>query len=90
LRKGEGLNLLTLNYYPKKIWTKFESDQFKSRFGQNAIIPIWYSDTIAGYFDETKKYGGITFYVDKEFESQVLNIVENLSNKLQEQRRNLS
>ena len=50
--------------YPTRIWTKFESDQFKSRFGDNAIIPIWFSDAPAGMFDDTKKYGGIT--VDKK------------------------
>ena len=55
------LALLSKNY-PKKIWTKFESEQFKQRFGENAIIPIWYSDTDTSLFDETRKYGGLTVY----------------------------
>jgi hypothetical protein len=26
--------------YPRKIWTKFESEQFKQRFGDHSVIPI--------------------------------------------------
>ncbi len=47
--------------YPKKIWTKFESDNFKHRFGDNAVIPIWYIDNPPGMFDESRKFGGIVF-----------------------------
>ena len=41
--------------YPKRIWTKFESDQFKQRFGDNAVIAIWFSDVPVGMFDESAK-----------------------------------
>ena len=26
--------------YPRKLWTNFESDKFKERFGEHAVIPI--------------------------------------------------
>ncbi|SFR31264.1 hypothetical protein SAMN04490243_0091 [Robiginitalea myxolifaciens] len=73
--------------YPKKIWTKFESEHFKKRFGENAIIPIWFSDTDSSLFDESRKYGGMTFDVNAEFDTEVSKIVEMLSKKLEEKRR---
>lgn len=74
------------NDYPKKIWTKFESEQFKNRFGENAVIPIWYSDTTLSLFDETSKHGGLTYDVKKDMKLQVAEFVDILSKKLQEQK----
>lgn len=76
--------------YPKKIWTKFESEQFKQRFGENAIIPIWYSDTDASLFDESRKYGGLTFNVDGKLEDEAESIVHVISKKLEEKRKERS
>lgn len=74
--------LLSLSF-PKKIWTKFESDNFKQRFGDNSIISIWYSDCPVGMFDESKKYGGITFDpagdIDKQTEVICLELMEKIS-----------
>lgn len=72
--------------YPKKIWTKFESDQFKQRFGENSVIPIWYADAAPGIFDESKRVGGMTFDPKGELAAQVQRIVETLSAKLEEER----
>lgn len=76
--------------YPKKIWTKFESEQFKQRFGDNAIIPIWYSDTVTSLFDESRKYGGLSFNVEGEFNTESSNIVDILSKKLEDKRKEKS
>lgn len=76
--------------YPKKVWTKFESEQFKQRFGDNAIIPIWYSDTDTSLFDESRKYGGLTFNVDVDLETEASKIVEVLSKKLEDKRKEKS
>jgi hypothetical protein len=46
--------------YPKKIWTKFESDQFKDRLGQDSVVPVWFSDAPPGMFDRTRSVGGLT------------------------------
>ena len=73
--------------YPKKIWRKFESEQFKQRFGQNSVIPIWYADAPPGMFDESRKYGGMTFDPTKDFRAQVDSIVEALARKLEEERK---
>ena len=74
-------------HYPKKIWTKFESEQFKTRFGENKIIPIWYSDTNTSIFDETRKYGGYQFDVSPErFEEEADKIAELIARKIEETR----
>lgn len=74
------------NDYSTKLWTKFESDNFKDRFGENLVIPIWYSDTHSGLFDETRKYGGLTFDPTAGLQEQVCSIAEVLSKKLEEER----
>lgn len=73
--------------YPKKIWTKFESDNFKQRFGENSVIPIWFSDSTPGMFDESRKYGGMPFDPSAELEPQVKTICDALCAKLAEERR---
>jgi len=70
--------------YPKRIWTKFESEQFEERFGQNAVIPIWFSDAPPGMFDETTKYGGVTLDRGKPLEQEVERIGNLLCQKIEE------
>lgn len=72
--------------YPKKIWTKFESEQFKQRFGERSVVPIWYADTTPGLFDESRRFGGMTFDPDGDFIAQVTSIVGTLAAKLEEER----
>lgn len=72
--------------YPKKIWTKFESEQFKQRFGENSVIPIWYADTSPGLFDKSRRVGGMTFDPTGDVSTQTQQIVEALSAKLAEAR----
>lgn len=73
--------LLSLSF-PKKIWTKFESDNFKQRFSDNSIIPIWFSDCPEGMFDESKKYGGMTFDVTDDIDNQARLIANELIQKI--------
>lgn len=70
--------------YPKRIWTKFESEQFKERFGEKAVIPVWFSDASPGMFDETTKVGGITFDIQRPKAQEVRRIGELLCLKLSE------
>lgn len=72
--------------YPKKIWTKFESEQFKQRFGSNSVVPIWFSDAPPGLFDETRKYGGLSFDVTADLGAEVAKIADALASKLAEER----
>ncbi|WP_271460669.1 TIR domain-containing protein [Pantoea leporis] len=80
--------VLYSHHYPVKIWTKFESDNFKHRFGENCIIPIWFNDAPAGMLDETRKVGGITFDRAGDFETQINYISSIMCAKLEEFRRN--
>lgn len=72
--------------YPKKIWTKFESQNFKQRFGDRSIIPVWFADAEPGMFDESRKYGGLTYDPGKDFQQQVLDISDALCARLAEDR----
>lgn len=79
---------LLSKHYPKKIWTKFESDHFKERFGQNDVIPLWYADAPAGLFDESRRYGGQTFDPAGDLVAQVQSFAAVLSKRLEEERAN--
>ena len=72
--------------YPTRIWTKFESDQFKGRFGENAVIPIWFSDTTKGTFDESAKVGGFEINRDLELDPQIRDIADLLVKKIGDHR----
>jgi hypothetical protein len=72
--------------YPRKIWTKFESEQFKQRFGEFAVIPIWYTDTSPGLFDESRRVGGLSFDPEQPVSVQLPDIVASLCKKLEEVR----
>lgn len=78
--------VLLSNDYPKKIWTKFESEQFKQRFGDHSVVPIWYTDAPAGLFDESRRVGGMSFDPPGDLMSQVSAIVSTLAAKLEEER----
>lgn len=81
--------VLMSNDYPKKLWTKFESEQFKDRFGDNSVIPIWFSNTTPSMFDNSRKYGGLGFDVEADLSEQVGELVEVLAQKLQEARESM-
>lgn len=70
--------------YPKRIWTKFESEQFTLRFGQHSVIPIWFADAPPGMFDETTRFGGITLDRSANIEEQIGMIAGLLLRKLEE------
>jgi hypothetical protein len=64
--------------YPKKIWTKFESDNFKERFGEGSVIPIWFADAPPGVFDESGRVGGFFYDSANDQEQQVARITDSL------------
>jgi hypothetical protein len=72
--------------YPKRIWTKFESDQFRERFGRNAVFPIRFVDVESGWFSDESKYGGLMFDPSGNIDDQVEKIVGTLSARLVEDR----
>ena len=72
--------------YPKRIWTKFESDQFRERFGAGSVIPVRFTDLSAGFFSDEMKYGGIPFNPEGDRADQVEIIVDILCKRLIEDR----
>lgn len=70
--------------YPRKIWTKFESDAFRDRLGVKSVIPVWFSDVPPGMFDETRRIGGTTYDRGRPMEEQVKGLVNLLLRKLEE------
>ena len=72
--------------YPTRIWTKFESDQFKERFGSNSVIPIRFKTASLGYFSDEQKYGGLSFDPAGDVDSQLTSIADILSKRLIEDR----
>jgi len=68
--------------YPKRVWTRFESDQFKSRFGDGAVIPVWFSTAEPGMFDETSRLGGFKIDPNGDVNGQLIDLVDLLSRKL--------
>lgn len=72
--------------YPTRLWTKFESDNFRQRFGENAVIPIWFRNAPSGMFDESRDYGGISFDPDSDTTPQIERIADLAVQKLGESR----
>lgn len=67
--------------YPKRVWTKFESDQFKERFGQGEVIPVVLNTAPLGVFDSATKVGHISWDRGKDFGEQVKSSVNLLIEK---------
>jgi hypothetical protein len=72
--------------YPKRIWTKFESDQFRERFKSGAVIPIWFANAPPGMFDETRRVGGIDFDPAGDWRAQAAQIADQLRRKIADKR----
>lgn len=72
--------------YPQKIWCKFEGEQFRKRFGEKSVIPIWFKDNYPGFFDPTSGIGGMSFDEAEDLDQQVNLICSQLIEKIQELR----
>lgn len=72
--------------YPKRVWTKFESDQFKKRFEKGEVIPIVLSTAPLGVFDSAAKVGHFGWDRAKDFDGQLVELTELLVKKSMEVR----
>lgn len=68
--------------YPKRIWTKFESESFKQRFAHGAVIPIWLTTAPPGMFDETTQRGGFEFDPSTDVDAQIAQVSDLLRRKI--------
>lgn len=72
------------NDYPKRIWTQFESRQFKDRFGEGSVIPVWFNELNYSSFDTSREYGGYTIISGKEVYKQMAELATVIAGKLAE------
>lgn len=76
--------------YPKRIWTKFESNQFKQRFKSGEVVPIVLDTAPLGVFDSATKVGYISWRTNDSLEDQVEEAVKLLIRKCSENRQKRS
>lgn len=68
--------------YPKRIWTKVESDAFRERLGDGSVVPVWFATAEAGIFDETARRGGYTLDPRTDIDNQINELTSLLLRKL--------
>jgi hypothetical protein len=68
--------------YPTRVWTKFESKQFKDRFGTKSVIPVWFSNVSPSAFGEDQLVGGLVFDVNGDVAEEAKRIAEKIGHKL--------
>jgi hypothetical protein len=69
-------------FYPTRVWAKFESDNFRERFGRNSVISIRYNTVLSGFFSDENRYGGLPFDPGGDIEAQLQSIAEILCKRL--------
>lgn len=67
--------------YPNRIWTKFESLQFKQRFKPGEVIPIVLDTVQLGAFDKAAQVGYIEWNSHADFKQEVARVAELLNRK---------
>lgn len=72
--------------YPKRIWTKFESEQFKQRFQSGEVIPIVMNTAPLGVFDSANRVGHLSWDRTKGFADQLQETAQILVKKCAEVR----
>lgn len=73
-------------FYPKKVWTNFESSKFKSRFGENVIIPIICNGCSPDQFSRLSQIGYLPINKEQDLEKQIHDIAELIIKKVEEKR----
>lgn len=73
--------LLSMSY-PERVWTKFESDAFRSRFGEDSVIPIRFRDVQPGWISEEQLVGSLPFDPKEPMEAQVAQIADVIARRL--------
>ena len=68
--------------YPKKVWTVFESKQYKERFGDNTVIPILFEDFTPSPLDTLYNKGYERLDTTGNVEEQLTTIVDHLIEKM--------
>lgn len=72
--------------YPRKLWTNFESDRFKNKFGEKAVLPVIFKGCEPTQFDRLADIGYYSYDPNEERHSQVEKLASLLVMKLEEKR----
>ena len=70
--------------YPKRIWTKFESMQFRQRFKSGEVVPIVLDTVPLGLFDSAAQVGHIAWKTGADLNAQAVEAASLLSRKCAE------
>lgn len=73
--------------YPIRVWTKFETQQFKDRFKDGAVIPIRTRESDELMIPGISKVGGLFFDSTKNFDDQVDRISQELISRVRQYRK---
>lgn len=68
--------------YPTRVWTQFESRNFKTRFGVESVIPIVLKGVTVSPFDLVDTTGSVFFDMDADVDAQVAELVTLLKEKI--------
>ncbi|MBO1268028.1 TIR domain-containing protein [Arthrobacter cavernae] len=68
--------------YPDRLWTRFESKQFADRFGENAVLTVWFKGGSHGSFDKSRMHGGSEIDRNQPIDPQIENLAEQLAVRL--------
>lgn len=68
--------------YPTKIWTKFESENFKDRFGDGAVIPVQCSNVQPGFFSIDRLVGSLSLDLNGDISLQLASIADTVCRRL--------
>lgn len=68
--------------YPERLWTRFESQHFKKRFGSESVVPVWFADSPPSTFDEIRQIGAFILDRGRPLNVQAKDLAQLLSEKL--------
>lgn len=80
--ESEFILALISGSYPTRVWAKFESEQFRVRFGEDRVIPVFLDGTQPTFFDELFKRGGFSIRRSDDVGRQCAGIAETLAKKI--------
>jgi hypothetical protein len=72
--------------YPKRLWTKFESTQFRQRFKSGEVIPIVLDTVTLSAFDLASRIGYVSWNTSVGFDTELDRVVALLVRKCGEVR----
>ncbi len=71
------------NSYPERVFTKFESQQFKDRFGDEQVIPVVLTTSKPNFFDPTSSVGYLSLNPEQDLDAQLNSIYRKLVKRIE-------